>query len=212
MADLIKGFEKFHQEIYQHKQELFERLAHHQEPQALFITCSDSRINPNLLTQTEPGDLFILRNAGNLVPPYGTLIGGTTATIEFGVSVLNVKEIIVCGHTDCGAMKALVNPESLQDLPAVRDWLRMAESTRQIVREMYPELKGEDLFGATIKENVLVQLEHLKTHPAVARRLRKGDLTLHGWIYSIAAGEVWLFDPNQEKFVYPKEVKKSKDA
>lgn len=207
MADLIKGFKKFHQEIYQHKQDLFEKLAHHQEPQALFITCSDSRIDPNLLTQTEPGDLFILRNAGNLVPPYGAVIGGTTATIEFGVSVLKVKEIIVCGHTDCGAMKALIRPESLQDLPAVRKWLRMAESTRQIVREMYPKLKGEELFAATIKENVLVQLEHLRTHPAIAKRLRMGDLKLHGWIYSIATGDVWLYDPQREKFVFPKEVK-----
>ncbi|GJL59798.1 MAG: carbonic anhydrase [Nitrospirales bacterium] len=212
MADLIKGFEKFHEEIYHHKQGLFEKLAHHQEPQALFITCSDSRINPHLLTQTEPGDLFILRNAGNLVPPYGAAIGGTTATIEFGASVLQVKEIIVCGHTDCGAMKALVRPESLQDLPAVREWLRMAESTRQIVKEMYQELKSEELFVATIKENVLVQLEHLKTHPAVAKRLRMGNLTLHGWIYSIATGEVWLYDAHQEKFVFPKDVNKVKDA
>lgn len=212
MADLIKGFEKFHEEIFHHKQELFENLAHHQEPQALFVTCSDSRINSHLLTQTEPGDLFILRNAGNLIPPYGAVIGGTTTTIEFGVSVLRVKEIIVCGHTDCGAMKALVRPEPLQNLPAVKDWLCMAESTRQIVKEMYTELTGEQLFAATIKENVLVQLEHLKTHPAVAKRLRTGDLKLHGWIYSIATGEVWLYDPLQEKFVFPKEVKKIKDA
>ncbi|WNM62240.1 carbonic anhydrase [Candidatus Nitrospira neomarina] len=102
--------------------------------------------------------MFILRNAGNLVPPYGAAIGGTTANIEFGASVLQVKEIIVWRHTDCGAMKALVRPESLQDLPAVRDWLRMAASTRQIVKEMYQELKGEEWFVATIKENVLFSL------------------------------------------------------
>jgi carbonic anhydrase len=206
MVDLIKGFAKFHNEIYHHKQELFTKLARNQEPQALFITCSDSRINPNLLTQTEPGDLFILRNAGNLVPAYGAVIGGTTATIEFGVSVLKVKEIIVCGHTDCGAMKALLHPELMNDLPAVREWLRIAESTRQIMKEVYPDLKGEELFAATIKENVLVQLEHLRTHPAVATRLRSGALTLHGWIYSIATGEVWLYDSNQRKFVFPKEL------
>lgn len=207
MADLIKGFEKFHEEIYQNKQKLFKKLAHHQEPQALFITCSDSRINPHLLTQTEPGDLFILRNAGNLIPPYGALIGGTTATIEFGVSVLKVKEIVVCGHTDCGAMKALLNPELMEGLPAVREWLRNAESTSQIMKEIYPHLKGEKLFAATIKENVLMQLEHLRTHPAVAKRLRGGDLKLHGWIYSIATGEVWLYDSTQGKFIFPKELK-----
>ncbi|MDX1411659.1 MAG: carbonic anhydrase [Nitrospirales bacterium] len=204
MPDLIKGFEKFHEEIFEHKQKFFEKLAHGQEPQAMFITCSDSRINPNLLTQTEPGDLFILRNAGNLVPAYGASIGGTTATIEFGASVLQVKEIIVCGHTDCGAMKALIHPESLQDLPAVREWLRIAEGTRQIMKEIYPHLDGEDLFTATIKENVLVQLEHLRTHPAVAKRLRKRDLKLHGWVYSIATGEVWLYDQDQGTFMYPK--------
>lgn len=206
MADLIQGFKKFHKDIFEHKQKLFEKLAHGQSPQALFITCSDSRINPNLLTQTEPGDLFILRNAGNLVPAYGAVIGGTTATIEFGVSVLNIKEIIVCGHTDCGAMKALLDPELMKDLPAVREWLRIAESTRQIMKEIYPNLTGEELFAATIKENVLVQLEHLRTHPAVATRLRSGTLTLHGWIYSIGTGEVWLYDQNQEKFVFPKEL------
>lgn len=159
-----------------------------------------------MVTQTEPGDMFILRNAGNLVPAYEAVIGGTTATIEYGVSVLKVKEIIVCGHTDCGAMKALLQPESLQDLPAVREWLRIAESTRQIVREMYPSLNGDELFTATIKDHVLVQLEHLRTHPAVAKRLRRGDLKLHGWVYSIATGEVWVYDSQKETFVFPKEL------
>ncbi|MDX1411892.1 MAG: carbonic anhydrase [Nitrospirales bacterium] len=203
MKDLLKGFNKFHREVFVSKQELFERLARGQEPQALFITCSDSRIDPTLLTQTEPGDLFILRNAGNLIPPYGAVVGGTTATIEFGVSVLKVKEIIVCGHTDCGAMKALMQPESLQELPAVREWLRIAESTRQIMKDGYPDLRGEELFSETIKENVLVQIEHLRTHPSVAKRLRRGDLQIHGWVYSIATGEVWVYDSERRKFVFP---------
>ncbi len=208
MKDLLKGFNKFHREVFESKQELFARLARGQEPQALFITCSDSRIDPTLLTQTEPGDLFILRNAGNLIPPYGAIVGGTTATIEFGVSVLKVKEIIVCGHTDCGAMKSLMQPESLQELPAVREWLRIAESTRQIMKDGYPALSGEELFTETIKENVLVQIEHLRTHPSVAKRLRRGDLKIHGWVYSIATGEVWVYDSEQRKFVFPKKLEK----
>ena len=204
MKDLIKGFNKFHKEVFEQKQDLFERLARGQEPQALFITCSDSRIDPTLLTQTEPGDLFILRNAGNLIPPYGAVIGGTTATIEFGVSILKVKEIIVCGHTDCGAMKALIQPESLRDFPAIKEWLRIAESTRQIMKDSFSPLRGDELFSNTIKENVLVQIEHLRTHPSVAKRLRRGDLQIHGWVYSIATGEVWVYDSEQRKFVFPK--------
>lgn len=204
MKDLIKGFKVFHKEVFEQKQELFGRLAHGQEPQALFITCSDSRIDPTLLTQTEPGDLFILRNAGNLIPPYGAVVGGTTASIEFGVSVLKVKEIVVCGHTDCGAMKALMRPESLQGLPAIRKWLRIAESTRQIMKDVYPTLSGDELFSETIKENVLIQMEHLHTHPSVAKRLRRGDIQIHGWVYSIATGEVWVYDSGQRKFVFPK--------
>ena len=205
MEKVLKGLLKFQEEVFSKKKELFGLLSGQQTPRVLFVTCSDSRIDPSLLTQTEPGELFIIRNAGNLIPTYGAAIGGSTATLEYGVSVLQVKDIIVCGHTDCGAMKSLLHPEKLQDLPAVKVWLQHAETTVRIMKDHFTHLQGEELFAATIRENVLVQLEHLKTHPAIATRLRRGDLRLHGWVYSIGTGEVWIYDWGKKDFVYPGE-------
>lgn len=151
MQKLIEGLKKFQTEVFRSKKGLFDRLAHQQHPRALFMTCSDSRIDPCLLTQTEPGELFILRNAGNLVPSYGTTVGSTTATIEYAVGVLEVRNIIVCGHTDCGVVKALLDPEQVGDLPAVKAWLTQAEATRRVVKENYAHLSGDDLLVATIQ-------------------------------------------------------------
>jgi carbonic anhydrase len=205
MEKVLKGLLKFQEEVFSKKKELFALLSGQQTPRVLFVTCSDSRIDPSMLTQTEPGELFIIRNAGNLIPAYGAAIGGSTATLEYGVSVLQVKDIIVCGHTDCGAMKALLHPEKLQDLPAVKAWLQHAETTVRIMKDHYAHLLGDELFAATIRENVLVQLDHLKTHPAIATRLRRGDLRLHGWVYSIGTGEVWVYDWEKKDFVNPRE-------
>jgi len=129
MEKVLKGLVTFQKMVFAKKKKLFASLSKQQKPSVLFVTCSDSRIDPSLLTQTDPGDLFILRNAGNLIPTYGAAIGGSTATIEYGVSVLQVKDIIVCGHTDCGAMQGLLNPEKLRELPAVKAWLQHAETT-----------------------------------------------------------------------------------
>jgi len=201
MQKLIQGLHHFQANVFSSQRELFERLAHGQSPDALFITCSDSRINPNLITQTEPGDLFILRNAGNIIPPYGAANGGEGATIEYAVAVLGVRDIIVCGHSHCGAMKALLELESLGELPAVRHWLTHAEATRRIAKENYEHLCGGPLVTAAIEENVLVQLENLRTHPAVAAALSRGRLNLHGWVYKIETGEVFTYQPEQEQFV-----------
>ena len=201
MKKLVEGLKKFQREVFKTKRDLFTNLARGQQPRALFITCSDSRIDPCLVTQTEPGELFILRNAGNLVPSYGTTIGSTIATIEYAVGVLGVKNIIVCGHTDCGVVKALLDPKQVGDLPAVKKWLYQAESTRRVVEEVYGHLKGQALQIATTKENVRIQLEHLQTHPTVAAKLRKGSLKLHGWVYSIATGDIWMYDAKQETFI-----------
>jgi carbonic anhydrase len=201
MEKLIEGFKKFQSEIFRAKKTLFDQLANAQHPRALFITCSDSRIDPCLLTQTEPGELFILRNAGNLVPSYGTTVGSTTATIEYAVGVLAVRNIIVCGHTDCGVVKALLDPEVIGDLPAVKAWLTQAEATRRVIKENYGHLNGEALQLTTIQENVRIQIEHLQTHPTVAAKLRRGALEVHGWVYSIATGEVWAYDFPTDRFV-----------
>ena len=201
MKALIEGVRKFQSEVFAAQKELFSRLAHDQHPRALFITCSDSRIDPCLLTQTHPGDLFILRNAGNIVPSYGAQIGGTTATIEYAVGVLGVKNIIVCGHTDCGVAKGILDPDQAKDLPSLQEWLLQAEATRRIIKENYAHLKGDELLTATIQENVRVQLAHLRTHPLIAAKLRRKAVELHGWVYSIPTGQVWTFDEGRDQFV-----------
>lgn len=200
MKKLIEGFKKFQRDVFTTKRDLFVSLAKGQQPRALFITCSDSRIDPCLVTQTDPGELFILRNAGNLVPSYGATIGSTIATIEYAVGVLDVKNIIVCGHTDCGVVKAILEPEQVGDLPAVKAWLLQAEATRRVVRENYGHLTGDALYVATTQENVRIQLEHLQTHPLVAARLRSKSLELHGWVYSIETGDVWTYDFTRDTF------------
>ncbi|HEX4967371.1 MAG TPA: carbonic anhydrase [Nitrospiraceae bacterium] len=201
MEKLVKGFLKFRTEVFGKKKELFTRLSESQAPRALFITCSDSRIDPTLLTQTDPGELFILRNAGNLVPPYGSMQGGSTATIEYAMAVLKVPHIIVCGHTDCAVMKALLHPENVQDLPAVKEWVGQAETTRRLMREYYPDLRGNARLIKTTQENVRSQLDHLRTHPSVAVLLRQKKVDLHGWVYSIATGDVWVYDFVSEGFI-----------
>ena len=200
MQKLIEGLHHFETTVFGSQQELFERLAHGQAPETLFITCSDSRINPNLLTQTEPGELFILRNAGNIVPPYGPAPGGEAATIEFAVAGLNVKDIIICGHSHCGAMQGLLNPPDSRDFPALTQWLTHAELTRRVVRDTYTDRTGADLLNVTIQENVLAQMENLRTHPAVASGLARGVLILHGWVYKIETGEVFGYQSDAGQF------------
>lgn len=201
MKTLIEGFKKFRAEVFDDKRALFERLSAGQHPRALFITCSDSRIDPCLLTQTDPGELFILRNAGNIVPSYGAVLGGSTATIEYSVAVLKVKNIIVCGHTDCAVMRAILHPEDVESYPSLKGWILQAEATRRIVTENHPELDGPDLLVRTTQENVRVQLDHLRTHPSVASALRRGSIEIHGWVYSIQSGDMWTYDFRRDAFV-----------
>jgi len=201
MHKLIDGLHRFQSTVFGSQRELFERLAAGQSPETLFITCSDSRINPNLLTQTEPGELFILRNAGNIVPPYGAAQGGEAATIEFAVAGLGVRDIIVCGHSHCGAMKGLLEPPPARDFPALTQWLSHAESTRRIVHDKYAGRENPSLLNVTIQENVLVQMENLRTHPVVASGLAQGKLKLHGWVYKIETGEVFGYAPDSSQFL-----------
>jgi carbonic anhydrase len=201
MQKLIQGIHHFQSTLFSPQRDLFSRLAEGQSPDALFITCSDSRINPNLITHTEPGDLFILRNAGNIIPPYGASNGGEGATIEFAVAGLEVKDIIVCGHSHCGAIKGLLAPDTLKELPTVASWLSHAEATRWIIREKYADRTGVPLLTTAIEENVLVQIENLRTHPAVAAGIAAGNLKLHGWVYKIETGEVFSFDHERGQFV-----------
>lgn len=202
MQKLVQGVHQFQRHIFAEHQRLFEKLAEGQRPLALFITCSDSRINPNLLTQTEPGQLFILRTAGNIVPPYGAVQGGEAGTIEYAVAVLKVRDIVVCGHSHCGAMSGLLAPESVAELPAVQALLRHAEATQRIIKENYEHLtEGSARLMATVEENVLVQLENLRTHPSVAAALSRQQLNLHGWVYKFETGQVFSYHPTEGHFL-----------
>ncbi len=201
MPKFAAGVARFHEEVYPEKRELFEKLAHGQSPEALFITCSDSRIETAMITQTEPGELFICRNAGNIVPPHTSHTGGMTASIEFATAALQVPHIVVCGHTECGAMKGAMNPEGLDALPHVREWLSYARAAVQIVDTVGADLDEDARMQLLLEQNVILQLQHLKTHPAVAARLAKGDLELHGWLYDIKTGEVRAYDHDKDCFV-----------
>ncbi len=202
MQKLVEGIHRFQSESFSQDQKLFETLADGQNPLALFITCSDSRIDPNLLTQTKPGELFIQRTAGNIVPPYGSVFAGEACTIEYAVMALGIKDIVICGHSHCGAMSGLLNPASVESMPAVKEYLKHAEATRRIVEENYAHLTDpEKRLTLTVEENVLVQLESLKTHPSVAAAVARGDLKLHGWVYKFETGEVFGYNPEQNAFL-----------
>lgn len=201
MDKIIAGFSQFHREVFPASQQFFQQLAaKQQKPQALFITCSDSRVNPNLITQTEPGDLFLIRNAGNIVPPYSASGGGEIATIEYSVEVVGIRNIIVCGHSQCGAMKALLDGGGMENLPAVKAWCSHAEATRRIVERKYHGLNSEELAVAATEENVLVQMNNLSTHPCVAARLASGELKIFGWYYDIGTGQVYQYDQTRGWF------------
>ena len=202
MQKLVAGIHQFQTDIFSTRQQLFERLADGQHPLALFITCSDSRIDPSMLTQTEPGELFIMRNAGNIIPPYGTINGGEAATIEFAVRALGVRDIVVCGHSHCGAMSGVLQPDKLDDLPAVRNWLTYADSTQRIMQENYAHITDPVArLTATVEENVLVQLENLRTHPSVAAALSRKSLNVHGWVYKFETGQVFAYCPDKQQFL-----------
>ncbi len=194
MRKLIKGIQHFQTHYFTSHREMFEQLSLGQHPRTLFITCCDSRIDPNLITQTEPGEIFIVRNIGNIVPPYSATTTAEGAAIEYAVQELGIKDIIVCGHSHCGAMKGLLQLGSLAEkMPSVYDWLKYAESTRRVMKENYQGLEGEELLNATIEENVLVQIENLRTYPSVYSGLHSGRLHLHAWIYKIETGGVSVY-------------------
>lgn len=201
MKKLFEGLHRFRVDVHTAEEDLFARLSKGQSPEVLFITCSDSRVVPNLITQTKPGDLFVIRNAGNIVPPFGAGETGVEGTIEYAVDALGVSDVVICGHAKCGAVGAVLDPESVKTLPMVAKWLERAEPTSRIVRKNFGHLEGAALLTASVQANVLVQLANLKTHPSVAARLAKGDLNLHGWVYDFQDGAVTVYDPARSGFV-----------
>lgn len=213
MDRIAAGVIKFQTEAFPQRRTLFKQLAEGQAPEALFITCSDSRIDPNLITQTEPGELFICRNAGNIVPPHTNHTGAMTASIEYAVGALNVPHIIICGHTGCGAMNGAMHPETLGDFPHVREWLGYTRAATLIVNEREKKSTREARLNALVRENVLLQVAHLRTHPYVAARLAAGRTQIHAWVYEIESGGVLAYNEDANAFVavgdhYPRAEKK----
>jgi carbonic anhydrase len=201
LKTLVDGFLHFHHEVFPQQEELFKKLATAQRPRAMFITCADSRIVPELITNSSPGDLFVTRNVGNVVPPYGQMNGGVSTAIEYAILALGVHHIIVCGHSDCGAMRAVLNPQSLEKMPTVKAWLRHAEVAKTVVEENCNCSNEAESMQVLTEENVIAQLQHLRTHPSVASRMASGQLFIHGWIYSIETSEIRAYDAERDCFV-----------
>lgn len=202
LDNLKEGIRRFRTEVYPAQAEMYRKAASEpQRPAALIVTCADSRIDPELITQSGPGEVFVTRNIGNLVPAYGEMLGGVSAVIEYAVSALKVRHIAVCGHSDCGAMKALLNPQSMDSLAAVRHWMRNAEAALSVTDSLAEkdEEPGQRLRRLT-EENVLLQVQHLRTHPSVAGAVAREELTLSGWVYDIATGGVRISENGERAF------------
>jgi len=200
MKEIIEGFLKFQKNAFPERVKLFKNLANQQSPRTLFISCSDSRLVPELVTQREPGDLFVIRNAGNIVPSYGPEPGGVSASVEYAVAALRVNDIVICGHSDCGAMTAIATCKCLDHMPAVSNWLRYADSAR-VVNEARQHADQPARVAAMVRENVIAQLANIQTHPSVRLALEEGRVTLHGWIYDIESGRIDAFDGSAGTFV-----------
>ena len=204
MKKLIRGLDEFRKGYVSEHQELLEQLSHGQKPRVLFIACSDSRVDPNLITNTDIGELFIIRNAGNIIPPYGAANGGEGGTLEYAINALGIEQVIVCGHSHCGAMKGLLKLNKLQkDMPLVYDWLKHAEATRRLVKENYFDLTEEEYVETLVAENVLVQIDNLKTYPVIKAKMHQGKLKIYAWIYQIETGEVLAYDAQTHTYVAP---------
>jgi carbonic anhydrase len=200
MQKIIEGFLRFQKDVFPGRSDFFKKLADQQNPKVLFVTCSDSRVVPELLTQQEPGDLFVIRNAGNIVPSYGPEPGGVSASVEYAVSALGITDIVICGHSNCGAMDAISSCQCLDHLPAVAHWLRYVDAAKAIVaaREYASQReRADDL----VRENVIAQLANIRTHPSVALALAQHRLNLHGWIYDIENGAVDALEGKTMQFV-----------
>ena len=196
MDQLLKGVSRFRDAVYPEHRNRLETLGRDgQSPPTLMISCSDSRVVPELITQSQPGELFVIRNAGNIVPPWQRVNGGVTSTIEYAVVGLGVTDIVVCGHADCGAMKAHFAPEgALDSMPSVKEWIGHSTAAHSVVEACCGSADEGEKIERLVEENVVLQLTHLRSHPCVATALAKGELRLHGWVFDISTGEIRALD------------------
>lgn len=203
MDKLYKGIREFREDYFKKEEEFFKRLSKGQSPEVLFVTCADSRVDPALVTQSRPGELFIVRNVGNIIPPFDALNDNNSVAgaIEFAVLSLKVNDIIICGHSNCGAIDALYKgEEEMKDMPHFRNWLDIARPVKDAVESLHPASPTDYLKRKTETENVLAQIENIQTYPFVVEALRKKELFLHGWYYDLAAGYMYSYDPNRNAF------------
>lgn len=202
MKKILEGLAEFQRHVYPRHRELFDKLKHNQTPSTLFITCSDSRVVPNLILQADPGELFIIRTAGNMVPPYQSALGGgVAASIEYAVEVLGIRDIVLCAHSDCGAMKAVLHPEKVAALPAVAQWVKYGELARRRFETEQPQPEGQAALDRMAQLNVVQQLKHLVAYPFIRRLVEKGEIELYGWFYRIEAGQVLTWDKSKGEIV-----------
>jgi carbonic anhydrase len=194
--DLLRGLSRFRTDYFPSHEEQFRRLVDDgQHPGTLFIGCCDSRVIPDVLTGAEPGDLFVLRNIGNLVPPADQEEGynGVAAAIDYAVDILKVRDIVICGHSHCGAMRALYEPPEGASSHLV-NWLELAAPAR------LEEPHSQEVQVRTERRSIVLQLERLMDYPNVKRRLKEGSLSLHGWHYVIEEGQVYILDGERGSF------------
>lgn len=204
MEKLLRGLREFQEHYLPSHKELIQQLAKGQHPRVLFIGCSDSRVDPTIITQAEIGDLFIIRNAGNIIPPFEATNGGEGATIEYAMEALDIRQIIVCGHTQCGAMKGLLQLGELEEkMPLVYDWLHHTEATRKLVEDHYSHLDKKDKLNMLVAQNVLTQIDNLQTYPSIRSKLHKNQLDIHGWIYRLENAQLLAYDEESQDFVPP---------
>lgn len=186
MQHIFEGINKFQTKLFPFLEKRFSQLADKQQPHTLFITCCDSRVVPNMIMLAEPGELFLCRTIGNIVPVYGSGSKSVASAIEYALGALEVSNIVICGHSDCGAMKGLLDPEKLEALPETRAWLKHAEEVRCRLANRWPVPSQGDLLNFLIEENVIAQLENLKTHPLVVAK----KPNLCGLVYDIGSGSI----------------------
>jgi len=199
-AVLKAGVTRFQQQVFPKRRLLFEKLAKGQNPKALFLTCADSRVIPSLITHTGPGQLFIERNPGNLVPVYREEAVGVSASIEYAVTALRVEHIIICGHSDCGIIKGLLRPDAVTQLPAVARWMEFGKAARDALFAEFCHLPEAEQLPILTEFNVLNQIDNLSTHPSVQQALQEERLTIHGWVYQIESGEVREYNMERSRF------------
>ncbi len=205
MQRLIEGVHKFHTDEFGNYRELFHKLSEQgQNPHTLFITCSDSRVLAELITQSQPGDLFVVKNIGNIVPPAASQgdTNSTAAAIEFAVVNLGVSDIVICGHSQCGAISALLDSSLIgENTPHLKEWLTLASPVLSTLEKNYSHISEPHARQTALaEENVLFSLENVRSYPCVQEKLTNGSLRLHAWFFKIATAELFAYDPGTRQF------------